>query len=529
MIGTTIGGYQIIAKLGQGGMGTVYRGEHRRIARQAAIKVLLPELSHNQEVMRRFFNEARATSLIRHPGIVEILDCDLLPAGNAYIVMELLEGETLGSRLRRGERVSVEEALSLTRHIADALVAAHERGIVHRDLKPDNVFLLTGAGTAQPIKIVDFGIAKLMRHDEGEDRQRTRTGSLLGTPVYMSPEQCRGTGQVDHRTDIYSLGCVLFETLCGRPPFLSEGFGELIQAHLAQLPPPLRSIDPAFPPQLEALVARLLEKSPDERPQTMRALCAELDSLTALLGAPVAALPPPRSPPATVKAATKVLPAVSPPAAPPPILPAPAGGTISYQDGSAARAPVETTFRSGASELMAVSGGADERAGKGPITWSRISIAVALSLVAVGFGVWKAVGGSAADTQVALPPPPQSPQPQPPPHPQPPPPGPRVPLELEDKPPSATVTPKVAHRIVSRPSGATVYRGGQRIPAGTTPFLDEPPSSEGEVTYVLKLAGYRPEALVLPADRDDTREVVLTKIKVTPRPSEQRIRGQPLD
>ena len=249
MLGETIGSYRITGKLGEGGMGVVYQGEHQRIARKAAIKVLLAEFLKNQEVVERFFREAMATSRIRHPGIVEILDCNLLPTGSAYIIMELLEGESLGAHLQREGRLSVERALFLARHIADALAAAHDERIVHRDLKPDNIFVLsTRAGTAaQPIKIVDFGIAKLLDPDTRHNRHKTRTGSIVGTPVYMSPEQCRGVGEIDHRTDIYSLGCMLFEMLVGRPPFTQEGFGELIQCHLGVAPPRLRINRPFIP------------------------------------------------------------------------------------------------------------------------------------------------------------------------------------------------------------------------------------------------------------------------------------------
>jgi serine/threonine protein kinase len=277
VLGESIGSYRITAKLGEGGMGTVYLGEHQFIARRAAIKVLLPELSVKKDIVQRFFNEARATAAIHHPGIVEIADCAVLPAGNAYIVMELLEGESLGSYLRKEARLSVQRAAHLTRYIADALAAAHDKHIAHRDLKPDNVFVLSAEGAPSPIKILDFGIAKLL-NTEGGQGHRTRTGSLIGTPVYMSPEQCRGTGEIDHRTDIYSLGCILFEMLCGRPPFTHEGFGELIQSHLSVVPPRIGSFDSSFPPSVEALVARLLAKSPADRPQTMRALIEELDA-----------------------------------------------------------------------------------------------------------------------------------------------------------------------------------------------------------------------------------------------------------
>ncbi len=295
MVGESIGSFEIVSQLGQGGMGVVYLAQHKRIARKVAIKVLLPQLSHDVEIVERFFTEARATSMIRHPGLVEISDCDVLPNGSAYIVMELLEGESLGNHLASQGRLPVARALIAARNIADALAAAHAQNIVHRDLKPDNVFLMPPtAASPAPIKILDFGIAKLMDAGGGH---KTRTGILLGTPVYMSPEQCRGASTVDHRTDIYAFGCLLYEMLIGHPPFRGEGFGELIQAHLMVTPERLRALDPTIPPALDDLVARMLAKSPDERPQTMRQLVRELDALAGNPGTGAQTPIPVRDPP----------------------------------------------------------------------------------------------------------------------------------------------------------------------------------------------------------------------------------------
>ncbi len=294
-------------------MGVVYLGEHRRIARRAAIKVLRPDLSDNAEIVTRFFTEARATSMIRHPGIVEVLDCDLLPDGNAYIVMEYLEGETLAAAIAREGRLPVARALSLARHVADALAAAHERGIVHRDLKPDNLFLPSAGGgaPAAPIKILDFGIAKLTMLEPG-GHHKTRTGRLLGTPTYMSPEQCRGAKDIDHRTDVYSLGCILFEMLCGRPPFDEQGFGQLVYSHLSVTPPPARSLERSVPPTVDRLLARMLAKTADQRPQSLRQVIGDIDRIVATpwvtepyrsvgSGAAVEPKPTPASPPAAAK------------------------------------------------------------------------------------------------------------------------------------------------------------------------------------------------------------------------------------
>jgi serine/threonine-protein kinase len=288
MIGETLGSYTVVSRLGAGGMGEVYSAQHTRIDRRAAIKVLLPELSSNQEVVDRFFAEARSTSSIRHKGIVEVLDCDVHPSGRAYIVMELLEGDSLAGRLAKDPQFGRDLArvLHVTAAVADAVGAAHAKGIVHRDLKPDNVFLAddSGARFGFVAKILDFGIAKLMAADGDASRPvsaRTRTGSLMGTPAYMSPEQCRGASRVDHRTDVYSLGCIVYEMLAGRLPFVYQGFGELISAHLHEAPPALASLGVGVPPSVEAFVQRLLAKSPDQRFATMAEVAAAVRGLEA--------------------------------------------------------------------------------------------------------------------------------------------------------------------------------------------------------------------------------------------------------
>jgi len=265
MIGETLANYKLVAKLGSGSMGVVFLAEHQRIARQVAIKLLPPELCGSPQVLQRFFNEARATSLIRHPGIVDVYDCDVDPTGRAYIVMEHLEGETLADRLRRMDALPWGEACAIAAQVADALGAAHGQRIVHRDLKPDNVFLV---GESPPVvKVLDFGIAKLQAGDAPQGL--TMRGMLLGTPEYMSPEQCGGSSDVDHRADIYALGCILFEMLAGTPPFLAETIQGLVTAHQFRPAPSLAGAAPDAPPWLRELLARMLAKRPGERPASM--------------------------------------------------------------------------------------------------------------------------------------------------------------------------------------------------------------------------------------------------------------------
>ena len=262
-------------------MGTVFLAEHTLLGRHAAIKVLLPELSSKRASVDRFFNEARATSAISDPGIVQVFDFGFTADNIAYIVMELLEGEQLDLRLRRVGTLAPADALRITRQVAGSLGAAHAAGVIHRDLKPENLYMIRdpeAPGGERP-KILDFGIAKL--GDDVPDRIRTRTGAVLGTPLYMSPEQCNGAGQVDHRADIYSLGCVIFHLLTGHPPFDLPGVGAIISAHMREPALPPSSVVGPLPPGLDELVLRCLAKRPADRFATTLELQQACDAILA--------------------------------------------------------------------------------------------------------------------------------------------------------------------------------------------------------------------------------------------------------
>jgi hypothetical protein len=280
MIGETFGSYKITGKIGEGGMGAVYLAEHALLGRKAAVKVLLPEHSRSQDLIDRFFNEAKTAAGLNHPALVDVFDFGVHPSGSAYLVMDYLEGESLGARLARLGPMPGEVVIDLGRQIARGMEVAHRGGIVHRDLKPENIFLVPDADEPghEQVKIIDFGIAKLLGLDKTR-RGATSTGMVLGTPLYMAPEQCKGSGVVDHRADIYSVGCILYAMLCGRPPFEFPGVGEILAAHLYQPVTPPRTINPAVDPALEALVMKALSKNPDERQQTMAALASELGRL----------------------------------------------------------------------------------------------------------------------------------------------------------------------------------------------------------------------------------------------------------
>jgi eukaryotic-like serine/threonine-protein kinase len=289
VIGQRFGNYLATALLGEGGMGAVYLAEHPSIGRQVAIKVLRAELGRDAQSLARFINEARAANSIRHPNIIEILDSGVTENGISYLVMELLRGESLTARIKRKGRLPPNEAVALVMQTASALGAAHAKGIVHRDLKPDNLFVVPDEANpgGEHIKVLDFGIAKLQTTAPG-GFVKTRTGALMGTPIYMSPEQCLGTKEVDARSDIYSLGAILYELTTGRPPFISEGFGALLNMHLNQPPRPPREIEPAISPGLESAMLRMLAKKPEARFQSMAEVESVLAAATGLVPSPFA-------------------------------------------------------------------------------------------------------------------------------------------------------------------------------------------------------------------------------------------------
>jgi serine/threonine-protein kinase len=267
-VGQTIGNYKITAKLGEGGMGVVYLAEHPVIGRKVAMKAIHPELSRNAEVVSRFVTEAKSVNQIGHEHIVDISDFGNTPDGEFYFVMEYLQGEAMADRLKRVIKMSPAQTLPIAAQVADALAASHKHGIVHRDLKPENIYLVPRGGNLDFVKVLDFGLAKLTQGEE-KVTHKTRTGSVMGTPYYMSPEQCEGKASIDHRADIYSLGVILFEMLTGKVPFGGEGYGEIIVKHITMPAPSARSIVPELPPAIDLILYRALAKDRAQRFQTM--------------------------------------------------------------------------------------------------------------------------------------------------------------------------------------------------------------------------------------------------------------------
>ena len=267
LLGTEIGRYRLERLIGEGGMGQVYLGVQPAIGSRVAVKVLSDQCARDPELLERFFAEAKAVNLIRHENIVSVLDLALLSDGRPYIVMEFIEGQTLGQILRAG-RAPLGGIIQAMVEVLSALGAAHELGIVHRDLKPDNV-LITGEGHA---KVLDFGIAKLAPGLGNALSPRTRTGALLGTPAYMAPEQISGAGNVDPRTDLYAAGIVLFQAVTGRVPFEGDTLYDLMRAHLEVMPQRPRELRPDLPELFEDVILQALAKNPAERFSTAAAM-----------------------------------------------------------------------------------------------------------------------------------------------------------------------------------------------------------------------------------------------------------------
>ncbi len=260
-----IAAYRIVRVLGEGGMGTVYEAQHESISRRVAIKVLKPEFAKDKDLLKRFFNEARAANEINHPGVIKIWDADTLEDGTAYLVMELLEGQTLAQYLAAHPgHLEMNVLLDLAEQLTQTMLAAHSRMIIHRDLKPDNIMLLSepGNGTKLRLKILDFGIAKLTQALGGGNTH----AECMGTPTYCPPEQIQNAGSVDEKADVYSLGCILYECASGAPPFEAVSVMEMMAKQLFVKPRRLTEITAHIGMDLADLVDQMLSKQPTERP-----------------------------------------------------------------------------------------------------------------------------------------------------------------------------------------------------------------------------------------------------------------------
>jgi len=293
MIGRTVAGkYKLTRCIGQGGMGTIFEAEHTLIGNRVAVKLLHEPFAAKREPVQRLYREAQATGVIGHPNIIKVHDVGETEEGVPFLVMELLDGESLGEHIERNGPRPLGFVLDVAIQMLSALNAAHQAGIIHRDLKSDNVFLLRSDDESLRIKILDFGISKIAT-PESEGLKLTQTGTLLGTPYYMSPEQASGKSDLDTRIDIYAAGVIIYETLLGTVPHRADNYNALLIEIITEDVAPFRYMRPDIPPRLEAAVLRALARSRDERWRTAVDLMEELVVIrrelpvSALHGAPI--------------------------------------------------------------------------------------------------------------------------------------------------------------------------------------------------------------------------------------------------
>jgi serine/threonine protein kinase len=447
VVSAQVGNYRIVEEIGRGGMGVVYRAEHALIGQTVAIKVLHPECSARPDIVSRFFNEARAAAQVKHPGIVGILDFGY-HAEQAYLVMELLEGETIADRLHRQGRLPEARVVAYTRQLANALAAAHQKGIIHRDLKPENAFLVADAEApgGERVKVLDFGVAKLTADAAPADK--TRTGAVIGSPAYMSPEQCRGSTQVDARSDVYALGCMMFEMACGDLPFTGEGGGEVLAKHIYEPAPRPRARVPTLSAELEKVILRCMAKAPADRFASAADLAHALDRW-----------PPP---PAVRESIVRTTPFER------------TSLSSTTLGGSAAEARSPKRRRRA---VVAVGAGLSVLAGTTILLW-RLRPPMDIPTVTP-------VVTALVNTIDARPPPPA---------------------------PDAAPPPSRMIRldIVTTPEGATVYRAVDGVRLGTTPFSRELERTDGQAEFLLRKAGYQDRRITLPTDHDAMTGIKLT-------------------
>ncbi|WP_224243438.1 serine/threonine protein kinase [Hyalangium gracile] len=326
LLGAEIGSFRLMRKLGGGGMGTVYLGEHMLIGSKVAVKFLHDHFASDEALIQRFLAEARVVNLIGHENIINIFDMNVLPPRRHFLIMEYLEGSPLSAM--KGQQVALPVAVSILSQVCDALQAAHAHGVVHRDLKPENIFLVRHDRMPHFVKVLDFGIAKLM--DSMPQQGQTSAGTLIGTPEYMAPEQWYGN-TLDGRTDLYALGMIAYELLVGRPAFSKGGLGNLLHAHLMECPPSPHELRPEVPVALSDAVMRAMAKRPEERYRDAAEMREALEqALPPQDSRPRGALatPVPTPTPASPSEAVRMSLPTTPASLPPPVSPVPSAGEL---------------------------------------------------------------------------------------------------------------------------------------------------------------------------------------------------------
>jgi eukaryotic-like serine/threonine-protein kinase len=474
LVGTTIDGrYQVEKKLGEGGMGVVYLAKHAVIGSKCALKVLRGELTGEGEVSERFIQEARAAAAIGNDHIIQITDFGQLPDGAAYFVMEFLDGLALHDVIQNSPKMPAQRVLHIMTQCCEALAAAHQSDIVHRDLKPDNIFLVRKGTVDDFVKVLDFGIAKVQAGEGG--KRLTKTGMIFGTPQYMSPEQAAGSG-VDARTDIYSLGIIMYELLCGHVPFEADTFMGVLTKHLYEEPiPPRRLVPPVDMPQnLEAILLKAIAKKPDKRYQSMSEFAQDLRAVgegrtpdivyDQMRDTATTTVPPP-SPTQVVGGKTAVW------------------GRGDARSQSKPKWPIfaglgAVVVLGAVAAILFLGGG-----GRGTEASANPGIKPVVAPIAVP--------EKKAPVEVATPP---------------------VPAKEPETPPVAAAPTVTAVKISSVPEGAELFLGEALM--GKLPFdLAKPKSGDAPIKYTLKLEGYAPREVVVSSSTPDTFQVELEKIK----------------
>ena len=472
MIGRSIGNYKIVRAIGEGGMGTVYLAEHPMIGKRVAVKMLRPDLGTDPGLVSRFFQEARAVNEIRHPNIVDISDFGKTEDGIVYFVMELLEGRSLRDRLNAEGPLPIDDAVTVSRQVCDALAAAHRVGIVHRDLKPDNIFLLADPTGALRSKLFDFGVAKLLGEQEKQVGHKTIAGSVVGTPFYMSPEQalCQ---EVTAAADIYAMGVVMFEMVTGRVPFEAAQLVLLLNAILKQPAPPASQFRPDVPAFLDRLILRCLDKDPGARPRTMEEVvallgagAADLAGQSVALGETMAAgpgltVPRPTAVRPTAMTARTGAPSTRATVRPQAILARTVAAAPAAQangDGASAAVARGGSARQGGAGLLGLA--------RGWLNSPRVTRAAIPAVIVAAVIVVASVFMSTASA-------------------------PSVTREiLAVQPPAPPAPTHVAITLDSEPAGAEVTRLNDGRLLGTTPVVDIRPVEQQQMNYRFRLAGY---------------------------------------
>ena len=466
--GTAVGEYVVEGKIGQGAFGSVWKATHPLIGKVVAIKVLARRFSVDPEIVSRFVSEARAVNQIRHRNIIDIFSFGQLPDGRHYYVMEYLDGEPLDARIERDGQLSLADALPILRGIARALDAAHAKGIAHRDLKAENVFLATDAEGGVFPKLLDFGIAKLLAPDDNH-KHKTRTGTPVGTPYYMSPEQCRGR-DVDHRTDFYAFGVLTHVLLTGRYPFDADDHMSILIAQLQETAPAASSLVPELPTAIDDAIAWLLAKDPAQRPPTMRAAMTALEEAAEIAGIPIGV-------PSAVWDAQTPLP----------------------RGGSGVRAPAAT---------LAPAPVLARRS-----RWPFVAVAFAIAALATGLVVVRDRASSAVSTN------PTNPTDRPS--------APSAPVATSPiasppvLPPSAPAPRRVIVTITGTPAGSEVAIAGK--PIGVAPGPVELPYNETPIVITIRAKGHLPASHKMIPDREQTVAIPLKRRATTKRPGKDDI------